>query len=205
VLIIFLLTPTVSGSGTESPTNLAESCQLLRLPLAPLRYCESGQPPFTLWRTPSFVGCPPCWTVMVGVIWHVVGPNYLHVCMAFCRHVPAKLLLPLRAYRVNTPIRELTTTAAMCSYRMASRLSHPQVHFPKYDPFVGSFRMITIFFCVALTNHLDTAFPSLGATIHDVDCEVSVVHAIKDLPVLLFAVCGVSSLFNAHALVCCIL
>jgi hypothetical protein len=39
---------------------------------------------------------------------------------------------------------------------MASHLYNQQVHFQKYDPFVGSFGMIAIFFCVALTNHLAT-------------------------------------------------
>jgi hypothetical protein len=161
VLFIFLLTPTVSGSVTESPTNLAESRQLLRLPLVPLRYFESGQPPFPLCQMPSFVGCAPCWTVTVYVVWLVVGPNFAwHSantsrlnCSCHCTLFHQKGII---LYRVNTPIRELTTTAAMCSHGMASCLSNQQVHFPKYDPFVGYFGMITIFFCVALTNRLVT-------------------------------------------------
>ena len=40
--------PTADCSVTESPTNLAEFCQILWLPLHPLRSFESGQLTFAL-------------------------------------------------------------------------------------------------------------------------------------------------------------
>jgi hypothetical protein len=57
-------------------------------------------------------------------------------------------------FRVSTPIRELTTIAAMCSHGTASRLTNPQVHCPKYNPFISSIGMITVCFATALTSRL---------------------------------------------------
>ena len=148
---------------TESPTNLAESRQILWLPLDPLRYYESGQLTFALCQTPRLVGLAPCWTVTDGVIGLVVGPNYLHdVCIAFCSHLPRKLLLPLCPF---PPKRH----NIMSGHHTDTRTRHNRCHvltqnsimfnqstsaLSKYDPFVGSFGMITVCVTAMLTSHL---------------------------------------------------
>ena len=105
--------------------------------------------------------------------------------------------------RVKTPIRELITIAAMCSHGTASRLANPQVHSPKYDPFVGTLGMMTVFFLQRVDQSpRNAAFPCLIAMIHNVDSEI--VNPIKDLHVL-FSPGGLSSVSSAHALVCCVL
>jgi hypothetical protein len=98
VLFVFLLKPTINRSVTESPTNLAESRQMLWLPLHPLCSFESGELTFAFCRTPRLVGRAPCRTVVDSVISLVVGPDYFHVCKAFWSHIARKLLLPLRPF-----------------------------------------------------------------------------------------------------------
>ena len=95
VLFVSLLKPTINRSVAEFSTYLAESCQILRLPLHPLRNFKSGQFSFALCRTPRLVGRAPCRTVADFVIGVMIVPDHLHVCKALCSHLARKLLPPL--------------------------------------------------------------------------------------------------------------
>jgi len=44
---------------------------------------------------------------------------------------------------VKFGMHELITSAAMCSHGTPSRELGPHVHFPKYDPRVGCFKIVT--------------------------------------------------------------
>ena len=181
MLFIFLLKPTVDCSVTESPTNLAESHQILRLPLDPLRNFDGRQLTFPCCRTPRFAGHAPCRTVTGGVIGLEIGPDYLHVCIAFCIHLPRKLLLPLRPFppkRHNIMSGQHTDTRT--HHNRCHVLTRNSITFNLSTSALSKVRSLCWFlwneyrmlhYCDDQSPH-NATFPCLIVTIHNVDREI---------------------------------
>ena len=137
----------------------------------------------------------PCRTVADGVISLVVGPDYLHVCIALCSHLTRKLLLPLHPYPPKQHnIMSGQHTNARTHHNRCHVLTLNSITFNQSTSALSKVRSFYWFlwndYCLlhhrADQSPNNATFPCLIAMIHNVDCEILVFDSIKDLQVLLF-------------------